>query len=190
MDKMVNNTNYEKSRTLPNKLLLNGNIKLSNSFTASTSFSSGYQTGNDANGLPGSDSGLYNITSKSKPIAPKIPVTIGVASGVEALKTINNYNMNKNSTNEPTSSFSSIKNSVFAINNNSKNLADKIEEINQQDERRPSITRIIRSDSFQSNKPNAPIAQRLASNSVTSSSNPSTRYYFCLNLIKNDYAKN
>ena len=185
---MVSISDNEKSKTLPNKFLLNGNIKLSNSFTASSSYGSNHQTSNDENGLSGSDSGFYNITSKSKPIAPKIPATIGVASGAEALKTINNYNMNKNSiANESTasSSFSSIKNSVFVLNNNSKNLVNKFDEVNdiknQQDERRPSITRIIRSDSFQSNKPNAPIAQRPESNSITSSSsNTSTRYdVFC-----------
>jgi hypothetical protein len=173
---------------LPNKFLLNGNIKLSNSFTASSTFGSSQQTNNSETNLSGKDSGFYNITSKSKPIAPKMPATIGVASGAEAMKTINNYNMTKNNTTvtEPStsaSSFSSIKNSIFSINNN-KSIGlnnNKNEEAsnngNQQDERRPSITRIIRSDSFQNTKSNAPIAQRPSSNSVTSSTNTSTRYF-------------
>jgi len=125
-----------------------------------------------------------------------MPATIGVASGAEAMKTINNYNLAKNNTTmtEPStsaSSFSSIKNSIFSLNNNKSTgstSSNKNEEASsngeQQDERRPSITRIIRSDSFQNTKSNAPIAQRPASNSVTSSTNTSTRYFIFLKLIK------
>ena len=180
LDKILS-SDQEKSKTLPNKFLLNGNAKLSSSFTATSTIMHQATLDNAANGSKrGGDSLFYNISSKSKPVAPKMSVTIGVASGAEALKTINTYNMNNNSVElEKSSAFSPIKNNFFTAgssttleNNSSNQNSPQITTSanSSQDERRPSITRIIRSDSFQNVKPMAPIATpRPASNSVSSS---------------------
>ena len=169
----IASSDKEKSKTLPNKFLLNGNIKLSNSFTASSTFGSSHASTFDDEGNK-IDSSLYSISSKSKPIAPKLSATIGVASGAEALKTINTFNLNKTSTDidsSSSSSISSVKNNTIATK---LHHSQRASDYHDQEERRPSITRIIRSDSFQNVKPIAPVAQRPTSNSIVSSSSHSS----------------
>ena len=146
MDKSTEQLNIQqlKSKTLPNQL--NGGMKPSTSFTSSMNSAAD-------SSMENMQSNMFSISSKSKPIAPKIkaPATIGVASGAEALKTIHNFNMlSLNETaQKPKPAESSIIHSVVA---HDKPQAPRHEDGSVAQERRQSITRIIRSDSFQNAK--------------------------------------
>ena len=147
MDKSTEQLNIQqlKSKTLPNQL--NGGMKPSTSFTSSMNSAAD-------SSMESMQSNMFSISSKSKPIAPKIkaPATIGVASGAEALKTIHNFNMlSLNETaQKPKPAESSIIHPVVA---HDKPQAPRHEDGSVGQERRQSITRIIRSDSFQNVKP-------------------------------------
>ena len=108
---------------------------------------------------------LSSFSSKTKPIAPKVKssVTIGVASGAEALKAINTMSSNSSiSNNDITSSDRQLKDRDGNYSANRKLLHEiRQKQLEEQQlhleaplisrENRPSITRIITSDtSFQS----------------------------------------
>jgi hypothetical protein len=93
-----------------------------------------------------------SISSKSKPIAPKInkvSASIGVASGAEALKAINI--MSNNSANNNESNYNSANRILLQ---KIKNQEEQKEMIHISPDKRKSITRIIRSDTFQNNNNN------------------------------------
>lgn len=102
---------------------------------------------------------LSSFSSKTKPIAPKLKsaVTIGVASGVEALKAINIIN-NSSHTSKPAEKsnieYSANRKLLHDIRRLQKSEQEKADEQTKTDceknsrETRPSITRIISSESL------------------------------------------
>jgi hypothetical protein len=169
---LYNNTDQDnKSRTLPNHKF----HMASNSFTA-----------NDEKTEKLSFYGGGSISSKSKPMAPIIKTqsaTIGVASGVEALKKMNIFSINNSKQSmeihdDANADSCSSLSSVSSVKNNEKTISSSsgAGPGAQNDERRPSITRIIKSDSFQTattpSSPSKPIAPQkpIAPNASVSSS--------------------
>ena len=104
---------------------------------------------------------LSSFSSKSKPIAPKLKsaVTIGVATGVEALKAINIINNSGHNvmTNEKNNDSANrrLLQDIRRLQRSDQEKADDLQTSkNYQDinrESRPSITRIISYESLQKN---------------------------------------
>lgn len=121
-----------------------------------------------------SSSDVFNISSKSKPIAPKIKgsVTIGVSSGISAIKSINNFAKSIRAHGEFRSESTDGSKQEFQSSQSIDKAAVNIE-------RRRSVTRIVCSDSLNNlSSVNANTKNAAPGPPVSSQQNQSNRFVF------------